>query len=156
MADDITEFLRRAAIRRAQMLKQQKQQARQQGGVISPADSEVVVAEVIEKSARSSISKMEQQVARDIDTSAFAQRADRLGDVPEQADERMGEHLHTKFDHKLGNIAPPTEAVMGEITAGTETRVAQSHPLLDLLQNAQSLRSAIILGELLRRPEQHW
>ena len=158
MADDITEFLRRAAQRRAQQLKQQRAAGQRTAkGTAQTVSTEVVVAEVVAKPlAKAAFSKIEQEVSRDLDTSAFGRRAESMGEVTEQADERMGAVLHAKFDHKLGSIAPPTEAVSGEIMAGTETRVAANHPLLELLRNAQSLRSAIILGELLRRPEERW
>ena len=173
MSDEIAEFLRRAAQRRAEQAQQAEQQRRaqqQQQYVPPPAPAlpqrlapAVVEAEIIdddEPPLRPAFSKVGQHVAQHLDTSEFAQRAERLGDVTEQADERMEAHLHQAFDHRLGNISAGTQTITAAVTPAADdqmkARVANNHPILSMLRQPQSIRNAIILAELLQRPETNW
>jgi hypothetical protein len=77
----------------------------------------------------------------------------------DQADEAMQQHLHSVFDHQVGTLARPDRA-------GAATGAAQSTPreapvveaadLAGLLTNPQTVRHAIILNEILTRPEHRW
>jgi hypothetical protein len=178
MSDEIAEFLRRAAQRRAEQMQQQleaqRRAAQQQYAPPPPMPSApprptlarplVVEAEILEDeepvSLRPARSNVAQHVAQHLDTGDFAERAERLGDATEQADERMEQHLHQAFDHRLGSIGASTESIMAAVTPEIDDemkgRVVSHHPILSLLRQPQSVRNAIVLSELLQRPEQNW
>jgi len=173
MSDEIAEFLRRAAQRRAEQAQQQEQQRRAQQqqytplpppAPLRPAPTPVVVeAEIIDEDEpppRPALSKVAQHVAQHLDTSQFAERAGRLGEKTEQADERMETHLHQAFDHRLGNLSAGTHTITAAVTPAPDdeirARVVQNHPILSMLRQPQSIRNAIILAELLQRPEKNW
>lgn len=163
MSDEIQEFLRRAAQRRAQQKlqgmqppapsppqapKPEKRQQRKSKPL--PSDDDVVDAEI----ASRPLSKVAREVEADLDTRSFQQRADRLGDVPEQSDERMQQHLHEKFDHQLGRLGSGTKSVTDQVSPdGPMSISAAPHPLLEQLANPQSLRAAFIFSEIFQRKE---
>ena len=168
MSDEIAEFLRRAAQRRAEQMQQQQRAAQPQYAPPPPPPRPlapvVVEAEIVDDAdltpVRSPLSSVARHVAQHLDTRDFAERADRLGDATEQADERMEAHLHQAFDHRLGNISAGTQSITAAITPEADdevrARVAANHPLLSMLRQPQSVRNAIIVSELLQRPIHNW
>lgn len=169
MSDEIAEFLRRAAQRRAEQMQQQQRAAQQQYAPPPPPQPlrpapVVVEAEIVEEDdltpVRAPLSRVAQHVAQHLDTREFAERAERMADVTEQADERMESHLHQAFDHRLGNISSGTQSITAAVTPVADdevkARVALNHPLLSMLRQTQSVRNAIILSELLERPTKNW
>jgi hypothetical protein len=150
-------------------MQQQQRAAQQQQYVpppqpLRPAAPVVVEAEIVDEDdltpVRPPLSRVAQHVAQHLDTSDFAERAERMADVTEQADERMESHLHQAFDHRLGNISAGTQSITAAVTPVADdevrARVAHSHPLLSMLRQPQSVRNAIILSELLERPVKNW
>jgi hypothetical protein len=168
LSDEIAEFLRRAAQRRAEQMQQQQRAAQQQSAPplqpLRPAAPAVVEAEIVDDDdltpVRSPLSTVAQHVAQHLDTREFAQRAERMADATEQSDERMESHLRHAFDHRLGNISAGTQSITAAITPVADdeirARVAANHPLLSMLRQPQSVRNAIILSELLKRPAHNW
>lgn len=179
MSDEIAEFLRRAAQRRAQ---QAAQQANQQKPVAPPAvpqrpvaqlrpitqlrpsdtvvDAQIVDAQPVgPRQLRSS--NVDAYVERHLNTQAFAERAERMADATEEADDRMDAHIHERFDHRLGQIGDSSQASMNSVVYKPDdeisARVVVNHPMLNLLTNIESIRSAMVVSEiLLRRPEENW
>src|SRR5687768_9387732 len=101
-------------------MQQQQRAAQQQyapppSAPLRPVAPVVVEAEIVDDDdltpVRSPLSKVAQHVAQHLDTREFAQRAERMADVTEQADERMESHLHQAFDHRLGNISAGTQSI---------------------------------------------
>jgi hypothetical protein len=87
-----------------------------------------------------------------------------VSDVAE-ADDRLEQHLHGTFDHRLGTLgASPGESAEGPQPAEAETPAdrVSSVPataavgLAAMLAGPTSLRQAILLYEVLRRPEDRW
>jgi len=103
-------------------------------------------------------------VQRHLLEGGVAQRDPHLGDQVGLADERIESHLQHVFEHRLGNladgsvsapsIAQGTDAsvwnVPGEsgITLAAQVRAALSSP--------QQIGVAVVLSEILRRPEDRW
>jgi hypothetical protein len=149
-------------------MQQQQRAAQQQYAPppppLRPVAPVVVEAEIVEDDdltpVRSPLSKVAQHVAQHLDTREFAERAERMADVTEQADERMESHLHQAFDHRMGNISAGTQSITAAMTPIVDdevrARVAQNHPLLSMLRQPQSVRNAIIISELLQRPVHNW
>lgn len=94
-----------------------------------------------------------EHVRQHINTSEIAEHVRHLGEDVERVDSRMEQRLHQRFDTSLGG-----GVAEGRETAATPRRTApESLPaaseLLQLLRNPRSLRQAIIISEILRRPE---
>ena len=167
LRNEIDSFLQRAAQRR---------------GVQPVQEVEILEPEVIEKAApRRLVEAIEAQppplksAADDarqvVRPDAVAQHAEQLGSKVDLADEKIEGHLHEVFDHKLGSladtsgesphdaqhIAQGTDSQVWESTASKRQRDESSTDLAQdiaaMLRNPSSLKDAIILTEIFRRPE---
>lgn len=180
MNNEVEEFLRRAAQRRAQVEAQLRAQAearaRGQGQAppqrseppkrISPvtqhlSQQQPAQGEVIELAA--SGNRVSDSVAEHLRHSQdIAARVELLGDRVENVDEEMAAHLHQTFDHAVGRLRKTTEGpaalpVATPSVAATVTRATSpAHGIADLLRNPQSVRNAFILSEVLNRPADRW
>lgn len=190
MADEIEEFLRRAAMRRAAA---QHQAAQQPQGFQLPAnppppaplrsalqptyvDVEPVEVEVVydEPEVGSGVAS---QVTRDLDSRQFGESARHLGEEVGLADDKMDARLHRKFDHQVGHLRSTTAAtptvtagqsfdearhgVAGAAPAGAGDAAAQAAgvsaaEIALLLRTPRNIRHAIIMNEILTRPEERW
>ncbi|MBI3462832.1 MAG: hypothetical protein HY000_07195 [Planctomycetes bacterium] len=78
----------------------------------------------------------------------------------DQADEAMEEHLHSVFDHQLGKLRRPERAGAptgaSQVASPREPAAMEALDLAGLLRNPQTARQAIILNEILSRPEDRW
>lgn len=196
MADEIEEFLRRAAMRRAAAQQQaaQQQAAQQSQGFQLPAnpppppapfrsalqptyvDVEPVEVEVVydEPEVGSGVAS---QVTRDLDSRQFGESARHLGEEVGLADDKMDARLHRKFDHQVGHLRSTTAAtptvtagqsfdearhgVAGAAPAGAGDAAAQAAgvsaaEIALLLRTPRNIRHAIIMNEILTRPEERW
>jgi hypothetical protein len=96
--------------------------------------------------------------------------AQRLSTPLSQADEKLESHLHDAFEHQVGSLAGPGPADQSAISQGTDSAVwhtpdeaaaaQRERPaaagLIDRLRNPASLKEAIVLGEIFRRPGERW
>jgi hypothetical protein len=114
-------------------------------------DDDIIDAEIVEDDAQS------ERRLSDSAGSVFADTAGRLGDVIEHADERLEEHLHEEFDHRLGQFESQPAEDAGEVPADLKTRHAASADLLkEMLKSPKSVQNAVLLSEILNRPEHRW
>lgn len=176
MPDEVEEFLRRVAQMRAQAQakgeqrpappqqtppkqKQPKQQrtkpparlvpARQEAtSLIAPAQAEVVEAELADNSGR-----VARLVARDLSgAEEIEEHTRRMGAEAAAANDKMQAHLHQVFDHQLGRLKSSSIE-----TALVETERSAPQISLDkiiqLLRSPGSIRDAIVMAEVLKRPE---
>jgi hypothetical protein len=69
------------------------------------------------------------------------------------ADERMAGHLHQTFDHQIGQLGStgPLSSSSNQPSVASDGSRLSAHPIFEALQSPQSLRSAVILSELLQR-----
>lgn len=168
MSDEIEEFIRRAAERRKQTQGQgqRKPATRPQESQPQPAQQrprprlaqpEVVEAEIVSAEVVEHVSGY---VAQHLSSQQFTERASHLGEETALADDKMEAHLHQKFDHQIGRLAPSTlDKQSAAATAGaapTVSYISSSADLANLLRSPQSIRNAIILSEILNRPEHLW
>lgn len=155
MLEEIEEFLRRAAEKRADAMQPPGQPKRP--AKVEYIDPDVVDVEIVEPEivdTRPHTGGVSDHVAQHLDTSSYEVRESRLGRQIGQADEKLESHLHEKFDHRLGALDPDgarmaSDAPDYEVPA-TPSEIAQ------LLGNPDSIRNAIILNEILRLPEHDW
>jgi len=137
------------------------------GGQRGPADQRPrrqappVQAEVVDAGTfRGSVSE---HVAQHLNSHPLSEHTARLGADLAQADERMEGHLHTVFDHTVGGLARQ-ETSESHVDEGTDAgywqerkqAVTPAMMLREMLADPANVRQAIILAEVLRRPEDRW
>ncbi len=167
MSDEIDEFIRRAAEKRKQGQGQRKPQrpkpappaaapVARQRPKLAP---EIVEAEIIEDISTS--------VSRNLNTQEFEQRAAHMTEDVDNADERVEARLQQNFDHKLGRLSQIDSTAAGSAptsrsatdTAAQVTTADENLMLTFLLKSfhtPQTIRQAIILSDILARPEHRW
>jgi hypothetical protein len=164
---EIEEFLKRAAALRAQQAQQRAPQparlaaplATLQRSTPPPSDAEVMDAEVI---ATDDVSgdDVAAYVQRHLSPSEFQMRAGQLAERIRSADEQFESHLHKAFEHKLGQLGAVTSRAE-DSTLDVEEEAAKAIPvspsdLVRIICSPQGIRNAIVVSELLNRPEHRW
>lgn len=145
--DEVADFLRRAA---------EKRSPAKRAAAGSPSLERPLPAEIIEPPPTS---RWPQSVYAQVDNPELAQRAAQLGHV-EQTESAFQAHMQT-FEHSVGSIqeADVQTAPSSASSVDGSTAVASapaSEVFAALLADAQNLRQAIILNEIIRRPEERW
>ena len=115
----------------------------------------------VEPLARHELSTVASSVEKHLANRGFTQRAEHLADDIVRADEQMEQHLQKSFSRRVGTLA---ESTPGEGTSpltdqapmAVSAAASPSAAIGALLANAQSLRQAIILNEVLARPVHRW
>ncbi len=172
MRDEVEEFLRRAAQRRAQAEAKRRgelQQAAQPQQQPRPApiarpslrtqepvnfDSGI---EIIEAEEADTGSRFTSSVAQNMrGTTEIARHASSLGAEVDQSDDRLEARLHKTFDHQIGQLKDTTTAAPTREVMQSSDALLASMNLTRLLSNAQTIRNAIVLSEVLNRPEHRW
>ena len=184
MNNEVEEFLRRAAQRRAQVEAQLRAQAearaRGQGqGRPAPQPQEpprrmtppppsvqqrTAPVEIIDLEPDTRLgNRVSASVAEHMrHTQEIAAHVDQLGDRVESADEDMQAHMAQVFDHQVGRLresgkdppAPPPPTA--SVAATVERKESRGSVLADLLLSPQNIRNAILLNEILNRPSDKW
>ncbi len=120
---------------------------------LQPVEAEVVDAELAEQTDR-----LGKYVARDLrGAQQIAEQVRHLGEEVNQADEKLEAHLHQVFDHKVGQLkkqAIDSAAKTPEV--GDEAITLSSANIAEMMRSPQAIRNAIILGEVLHRPDERW
>jgi hypothetical protein len=102
-----------------------------------------------------------------IQSDPVGEHAKQLGHDIGQADENLEDHIHDVFDHRLGKLSKqptedsPTEGTDSEVWQSTAERRERSEAahrsriedIAKMLRDPESMQQAIILSEILRRPE---
>ncbi len=151
--DEISQFLRSAAERRGQPQEQARQQQRRQQKP-RPAERPVEAAVVEdEPSGR----RVAEHVREHLSNKEFTERASQLGRQVSRTDDRVEERVHEVFDHQLGAIAKkPTRAPAFAESGPSEVPITAAAGLAAMLSNTDSIRQAILINEILTRPEERW
>lgn len=71
----------------------------------------------------------------------------------DQADERMGEHVHQVFDHELSHMRPASASLAGNrpTTGSVVNAPIIDNPVMQLIRSPESLRAAFIASEIFKR-----
>ena len=159
MAGDIEDFLRRAAQRR---VPQPPPASSPRPEIQILGDEDVVEAHVVEESGILSGHDVGDHVSQHINTSGFGERISHMGEEIDQADDRMEAHLHGYFEHKLGDLGGETsrasDSSLDDDNAGQgpSDQKTAAFDIQKLLRSPTNIRDAIVLSEILRRPEDRW
>ncbi len=155
MARDIEEFLRRAAERRKEQLQQRKQPPAQRPQQrLEEVISEV---EIVDEGPRPTRPTREQGVAEHvrsyINTSDISDHAEHLGERIQNVDERVAGRLEKKFDREVARLDDGNSVTdQSHSVADRQQAFPVSQDLIQMLSSPQSLRQAILVSEILRRP----
>jgi len=148
VADEIDVFMRRVLGRQG---GEEKPPIRNEPAPVErPVEAEVVAEEPGGE-------RVVEHVGNYFDSQEFSRRASRLGGEFIQADEKLKQHLHRVFGHKLGQFE--TAAVEPSNISGTaavEIPPTFAAGWAAMLSNTDSVRQAIILSEIIHRPEERW
>ncbi len=150
MLDDLEEFLRRAAEQRSQQAPRPSQPAQP---VIEILD-DAVEAEIVEARPLSSVAA---HVERHHFGEGVADHASHLAEDISLADERMESHLHEAFDHRVGSMDNASTFIGEEGDNASDLdelppSQSRAEELASMLRSPTSIRNAVILSEILRRP----
>jgi hypothetical protein len=149
--DEVAEFLKRATEKRPAA-------KRAEGRGQSPRRP--IPAESVEARLETpSTSRWPQTVQPHVDSLDLAQRAEQLSHV-NQTEAAFQAHMQT-LEHSVGRIQEAvTDAALPAQTPRDDKSHAAATPAGELfaalLADAQSLRQAIVLNEIIRRPEERW
>lgn len=87
---------------------------------------------------------------RHLPESQLAEQAAQMGGALSQTDERLEARLHDKFDHRLGKLEQRSESPPEAPPEESETGAAR---IKALLARPGGVREAVVLSEILRRPD---
>ena len=153
LEDEISEFLRRAAERQRPARPESRPASSPRPAARPPsprAPAQPVEAAIA--TARPTGADVDAHVRRYLDADEFTRRSAEMGDRVAQADSQTDERLHEVFDHRLGQLQErlPQEAAEVPRTA------VQPIQLLALLSRPETVRNAVVLSEILQRPQHRW
>ena len=165
MSKDIEEFLRLAAERRRKAQERnnqanrpreqpapRQQTPRQQPARRQPEPDIIIEAEAVREPEPATLVP---KVKSTIDTSRVTNRSSHLGENVKQESAKAQQHISDVFDHKVGRLAQ--KKIESPPRKSTPHRGAASpRNLKQILSTADGARQAILLAEILRRPEERW
>jgi hypothetical protein len=163
MGGDLDEFLKRAAQRRvANAAAKAEDRARQQKPPRPVAPE--YTSRQLERQVTSAAPEEDLVVATLVNSSGTTlfpgaiQAAGISSDI-DQADERMSSRIHEKFDQEVGNLDASREFAGGTL-GGTSNVVVSSTNIVGQLKASlatpSGLRQAVLMREILERPEHRW
>ncbi len=155
--DEIGDFLRRVVQKREAARPQQAPQAKARPPRRpAPRPEQPVRAEAVAEPVVIG-------AGRDLTSDKFPRRDIELGKKIGKVEQELEQHTHERFDRKVGRIAPAsTQPTTEAQPASQESEAAASMPstaaagLAAMLADTQSLRQAILLNEIIQRPEHRW
>jgi hypothetical protein len=162
LEDEIGEFLRRAA----QQRRAQAAPPPRPGPPPAPASAtgpQVVEAEVVPTPALGE--GIKRHVGQYLDAGEFRQRAAQLGGEVAQADQQVEQRLHSRFDHELSLLAatpgesaqaPAAEQPIDRLGPAAALPPTAAAGLAAMLGSSEGIRQAIVINEILTRPEDRW
>lgn len=179
VADEIADFLRRASqraqggppaaprqaretraareTREARAARAGKSTGRQRAARAEVAAEKAVQAEVV--AAAPLGSEVGKHVAEHLGGQSFAREASQLGAGVVKAEEQLEQHIHQVFGHRLSTLASRDASLAAPAESGkrpSDLPPTAAAGFAALLSNAASARQAIILHEILTRPEDRW
>ncbi len=123
-------------------------------------DLQVLSAEVVPEKAVSADASQPRRLrsTTDLSTSDVSQHADQLGhkfDHPKKSG--VGAHVKSHYDHQVGRLVSTAfdpNALPDAAAEGGPVDILEQ--IMKMMQTPQGLRQAVILQEILARPEHRW
>src|SRR5207253_10180228 len=121
--------------------------ARQETVIAEPLQAEIVDAELADTADR-----FGQRVRSDLrESEQIAEHTRHLGEEVDAVNTKMRAHLHQVFDHKLGQLKSSSVETALVTADRTAAELSLDH-IRRMLGSPESVRDAIIMSEILRRP----
>jgi hypothetical protein len=158
--DEVRDFLQRASERKSETRPPaQQQEASRPTRRLQQQSIEIVDAEVIDDPPTGA--GVRSHVKQHLNTREFDQRASQMAQGEANSDRVMQSHMHKTFDHQLGSLAPAATSdppmTQEEQQASDLVGVPNTaNDFMAMLRNPAQVRQAIIMNEILRRPEDRW
>jgi hypothetical protein len=127
---------------------------------VRPTAEPVLDAEILD--AEPLGAGVSQHVAQHLDTTGMRQRTAQLGSEVLEETQKLQSEVREKFTHKLGRLAATAQPAAPPSAASppAPARPAMTPPrvqeITQLLRNPSSVRQAVIINEILARPEHRW
>jgi hypothetical protein len=153
LEDEIGEFLRRAAEGRRKPPAAPPVRRAPPAPVAQPVEAEVV--------PQALGGDIGQHVRKFLDGGEFGRRSTEMGGRGTPADQARGQRAADVFEHEVGQLSGPAEAAASSLAGpSVSPSEAVKSPLLgDLIQalsRPESVRQAVVINEILQRPESRW
>lgn len=156
--DEVRDFLQRASERKSETRSVPQPESSRPTRRLQKQSIEVVDAELIDEQPNGE--RLRSQVAQHLSTREFDQRAAQMALGEKNSDLAMQSHMHKTFDHQLGTLAPAATAdppqSQDDPQSGDFRSPNTAQTFMELLRNPTQVRQAIIMNEILRRPEDRW
>ena len=150
MFDELEKFLRQAAAKR--QVKQQPAQPQRPPMAAEVVEPDIVVYDDIEIGE-----DVADHVSHHMDTGQFSERASHMAEQVAQAGDKIEAHVHEKFDHQIGTLKDTSVGAAEFSHDKDESKPVRPSmapsDILQLFRQPQNVRRAIIMSEILRRPE---
>ena len=118
------------------------------------AQVQAELAEIVDESSQRS----SRATFTSVDTrgDAFDTRAANFTHDVDLADEKMDAHLHSHFDHDLGDLGAGTASATASDATVQKLAKTTVKNIVQMLKSPQQVRHAIILSEIFNRPSDRW
>lgn len=157
--DEIEQFLKRAEQRRAE-------RARRGSGSTKPAEPlrapepPPPPRRIVEPEKPRELSTVASSVEQHLGKRGFEESTRHLADDIARADQQMEAHLQQAFSHRVGTLETATPVAQQPVTDAPTAAVVETSStaqmVAGLLANPRQVKQAIILREILDRPEHRW
>jgi hypothetical protein len=127
--------------------------------ILEPAPPPLTLeAEVVEAELADQPDRLGRYVAQDLrGAQEISEHTRQLGAEVDQADDKLEARLHQVFDHSVGQLKKQaTDSIPKTPEAADAVPALTSANLAELMRSPPAIRSAIVLGEILHRPEERW
>ncbi len=125
--------------------------------MLEPIDT--VDAELVEVELADQTDRVGRSVAQHMRGSEqLGEHARHLGEEVDLADDKLTARLHKIFDHKVGDLKKSTmeAAAVSPSQAARDAALPGAADIARMLADVKSLRSAFIMAEILKRPDENW
>lgn len=154
--DEISDFLRQATQSRG---AQPDHAARQRRADQSLTMAEIVMAEEVSVPGLGNIQQgvdLERRVAEHLSTRNFEQRAASLGGQIIKAKHEFDERIEYEMHHEVSSLAGGESAQTWGVADDGLLPLTTAADIAALLADPVRIRQAILVNEILQRPEQRW
>jgi hypothetical protein len=157
---EIEQFLKRANEKRHDRSRREPAPgARPPKSPPKPPVERPIDVQPIERRERSSVAA---SVEKHLSNRTFTQRAEHLADDISRVDQEMEQHLQKAFSHRVGTLSDVQKVsadagpVNDKETAVVFGDTSAANAIAGMLSDPKNLRNAVILNEILRRPDERW
>ena len=172
---EIEDFLRKVAQKRQQMAQEQARQqqpvprqavppatkrpAPQTPGLRRVVDARVIDAEILDDEDEDvSSADVVRHVSEHLSSREFDERAQHLGEATRRSERRLEDQVQQHFQTggKAASVRQSADSVSAVAPTAQTFEPEDASSLLQMLKNPANIRNAILLSEILQRPEERW